>query len=215
MYHPDLSKVTKMAVLSGNSYKYTSMNKLPPKSIKRYSRGLIYTNTDKKEQVVVVRGSMLWKRPEDVLMNINIQSQVFHDYKIHKGFFNEAMLLYKKLQSDNVIVDDYKLEFTGHSSGGCIACILAMMMQEDKDNIGDVITFGQPKFVKHMYGSPIQCTRVVNIADPIPILPICEYKHMGEPLIIDENNQGNVPRLADHEMRSYINNLVLNFVRPI
>jgi predicted lipase len=215
----NLSKVTKMAVLSGNAYKYTDINKLPPRSTKRYERlshrVLVYTEAEEQHQTIVVRGSMLLKRPCDILMNININPVHYNDYDVHRGFFNEAVKIRTLLKDKNVINSNYRVNLTGHSSGGCIACILAMLLQEEMDNVTDVITFGQPKFIKYAYECPLSCTRIVNIADPIPILPIWDYKHMGTPLILDEYNQGNVPRLYDHEMRCYINNLVLNFMRPI
>lgn len=209
------SKISKMAYLSANAYKYADLNKLPPKAIKRYNRVLVYTQPEEKKHVVVVRGSMLLKRPQDLLMNINIQEVTFNEYGIHKGFFDEAKKIKQELDHKNVLEKDYTIDFTGHSSGGCIASILAMLLHEKTTNIGEVITFGQPKFIRHAYGCPIKLTRVVNIADPIPILPIWDYKHMGNPHILDVHNQGEIPKLCAHEMRAYINNLILDFVSPI
>jgi predicted lipase len=212
---PNISKVTRMAVLSGNAYKYVDIKRLPPKAIKSYNRTLVYTNPEEKQHTIVVRGSMLLKKPTDVLMNVNIKSVNYNDLSIHRGFFNEAVKIKQIMEANNILQEGYRVDLTGHSSGGCIACILALLMQETSDTIGDVITFGQPKFIKHLYKCPINCVRAVNIADPIPILPIWDYKHMGTPLILDEHNQGDVPRLCAHEMRSYINNLVLNFVGSV
>lgn len=209
------SKMTRMAYLSGNAYKYADVNKLPPKAIKRYYRVLVYTNPSEKRHTVVVRGSMLLKNPMDLLMNANIKETVYNEYHLHSGFFNEAVKIMQNLEDKNAFDPSYTVDFTGHSSGGCIACILAMMMYDKTDKIGEVITFGQPKFIKHAYGCPINFTRVVNIADPVPIVPLWDYKHVGKPHIVDIHNHGELPKLCAHEMKSYINNLVLDFMRPV
>ena len=216
---PDLlrihNKVTKMAYLSSNAYKYADVNKLPPKAIRRYNRVLIYTNPEEKRHTVVVRGSMLLKTPRDLLMNVNIRETIHNEYHFHTGFFDEAHKIKEEMDAKSVFEPSYTIDFTGHSSGGCIACIMAMMMYDTTDKVGEVITFGQPKFIKHAYGCPINFTRVVNIADPVPIVPMGDFKHTGRPQILDVHNQGDIPKLAAHEMKSYINNLVLNFMRPI
>jgi len=58
-----ISKITRMAYLSSNAYKYADINNLPPKAIKRYKRILVYTKPEDKHHIIVVRGSMLLKRP--------------------------------------------------------------------------------------------------------------------------------------------------------
>ena len=199
-----------MAHLSGNIYKYADVNKVPPKAIKRYGRVLIYTKPEEMKQTIVVRGSMLFKYPQDVLMNVNIRHAVYNDYHIHKGFFNEAVKILGELKSKAVLNSTYDIDITGHSSGGCIGCILAMLMYEKHGNINEVITFGQPKFIKDVYGCPINFTRMVNIADPVPLIPMWDLRHMGKPYILDPHNHGDIMQLKAHEMRSYINNVVTN-----
>jgi len=210
-----ISKITRMAYLSSNAYKYADINNLPPKAIKRYKRILVYTKPEDKHHIIVVRGSMLLKRPKDLIMNINMKNVLYNEYRFHKGFFDEAVKIKKELTDKGVLEDGYTIDFTGHSSGGCIACILAMLTYESTNQVNEVITFGQPKFIKDVYGCPLNFTRVVNIADPIPILPIWDYKHIGQTIILDVYNQGNLPKLSAHDMKSYINNLVLDFMRPI
>lgn len=213
-----VTKLTKMAYLSGNAYKYADVKKLPPRVIKKYGRILVYTQPEKMTHTIVVRGSMLLKNPKDLLMNVNIKEASFNDYIVHAGFFNEAKQIHDELISKNVIEPSYKVELTGHSSGGCIACILGMLMYDKTDNVKDILTFGQPKCVKDIditYGYPLNVTRIVNIADPVPILPIWGYTHIGKSLIIDTHNHGDIPNLTAHEMRSYINNLILHLMRPV
>jgi hypothetical protein len=199
-----------MAYLSGNIYKYADINKLPPKAIKRYGRVLVYTKPEELKQTIVVRGSMLLKYPRDLLMNINISHTTYNDYRIHSGFFHEAVKVLKELKGKGAINKSYSIDLTGHSSGGCIACILGLLMHEEYDGIEDIITFGQPKFIKDAYGCPINLTRIVNIADPVPLVPIRDFRHMGNPYILDPHNHGDLIQLRAHEMRNYINNAMIN-----
>lgn len=113
---------------------------------------------------------------------------------VHQGFAQAAMLI---LNDAKPFLDKSQpVVTTGHSLGGAVAVILAMLLQQDEYQLQQVITFGQPK-VTNVTGAnafaSLPLTRVVTPKDIVPLVPPLSplqiknldiYWHMGEEVIL-------------------------------
>ncbi len=92
--------------------------------------------------------------------------------RLHRGFEKYAAAAYASVRP--LLRPGYRVNLTGHSLGGAAAVILMMYLRADGVQIGEVVTFGQPKVtdahgVARYADAPI--TRVVDCRDPIPLTP--------------------------------------------
>lgn len=116
--------------------------------------------------------------------------------EVHSGFFiGHASVKGKIYNKLNTIVDSGECEsilFTGHSAG-IIASLLAYDYLNKKDLPVEVVTFGAPrvgnKDFTDDFDSKIQCTRIINDLDVVPLAPlrILGYHHVGTNLIHIKN----------------------------
>jgi triacylglycerol lipase len=102
--------------------------------------------------------------------------------RLHHGFhaaveslFNDAIHRMDKR---------YTVSLTGHSLGGAEAVILGMYLHEKGWAVSRIVTFGQPKVTdadgaKKFRGLPLW--RVVNVNDPVPLVPPLEFKYFKKP----------------------------------
>ncbi len=152
------------------------------------------TTDDKtKTQNIVVRGTT---NIENTIVNLALKL-TFDKHTgvyLHKGFLHAAQAIYTELKPQ--IKTDYVINTTGHSLGGAIALILAMQLDSDNYNIGQVVTFGQPK-VTNIAGAykfqHLKIIRVVTEKDIIPLVPLIDpmdindldiYWHQGIEVIL-------------------------------
>ena len=92
---------------------------------------------------------------------------------IHTGFHRTAEMIADDLL--NRLKEDYKVVVTGHSLGGAAAVVVSWYLDYANFNVGECITFGQPK-VTDSHGNrkmrdKIKLTRVVNETDVVPLVP--------------------------------------------
>ena len=151
---------------------------------KRISRGvnsvLIGKNLD--GVIVAFRGTQT-SNPLDWIQNAGLLLRAFPDMpgRVHSGFYYAMKSLLKvviyevkeMLKTSSV----KKIYFTGHSKGGALASLSAIMFQLDPSlpNVTSVTTFASVKFAdsefRNMYDAVINQTSFENYLDIIPFLP--------------------------------------------
>ena len=131
---------------------------------------------------------------------------------LHQGFAYAAKQVYAELKP--LLKPDYKIQVTGHSLGGAVAVILAMYLDSDDFNIGQVVTFGQPK-VTNLSGADkfkhINLIRIVTPHDLVPLAPPFDpldirnldvYWHAGREVILLPGTQYAILEGTDSMLRA-------------
>jgi len=126
--------------------------------------------------------------PEDWFIDFMADQTTFKDKngkdhgQVHEGFYYAASSLFPRVfEHLNKLVSfqSLKVIVTGHSKGGAMACVLALMLRE---NLGHdfhikVVTFGAPKFadkkLMHYYEKQLPDTTCYAFGnDIVPLLPL-------------------------------------------
>lgn len=169
------------------------------------------TNELTRTQVISVRGT---SNVENAMVDISLKLLVDPNTGIalHQGFAHAARQVFKELKP--LLKPDYQIQLTGHSLGGAVAVILAMYLDSDDFNIGQVVTFGQPK-VTNVSGAEklkhIDLIRVVTPDDLVPLAPpfdpldiqnIDIYWHAGKEVILLPGNQYAILEGMDSMLRA-------------
>ncbi|KAI9294281.1 alpha/beta-hydrolase [Neoconidiobolus thromboides FSU 785] len=166
-----------------------------------------YLAVDKNKEVVVLsfRGS-------STLRNFIQDAKVFKDsialnnkeYKVHRGFkqcTDSLLPLYiDRLKESLNKHKHYKLVVVGHSLGGAISVLSALMLRQRlglKDERLEVFTYGQPRigdeeFAHYLNQQTFTLTRAVNSDDIVPHLPpqlkfVSNYYHHHHEIWINGN----------------------------
>ena len=131
----------------------------------------LLTNELSKTHIIAVRGtSNIENAFVDIALKLTMDEHV--GIRLHNGFSQAAQAIYKEIKPK--INADYLINTTGHSLGGAVALILAMYLDNDDFNTGQVITFGQPKVTNIPGANKFQhlnITRVVTPKDLVPLVP--------------------------------------------
>lgn len=144
-------------------------------------------------QFITVRGTANLQNAM-VDLDINLKQDETLGIFVHQGFANAALGIMKNVTE---FLDQSKpVRTTGHSLGGAAAVMLAMYLDKQGYDLGQVITFGQPK-VTNVGGadvfSHLPLLRVVTEKDIVPLVPPLSplqiknldiYWHMGEEMIL-------------------------------
>ena len=135
-------------------------------------RYIVLTDDSTKCHYVSVRGTA---NSHNAMQDINF----FKDkskrlgINVHTGFHRTAEMIADDLLSR--LKEDYKVCVTGHSLGGASAVVVAWYLDYANFNVGECITFGQPKVTdshgNRMMRDKIKLTRVVNETDVVPLVP--------------------------------------------
>lgn len=157
----------------------------------------VYVETDdvRRRQWIVVRGtSNLANLKLDVDYNKVVNSRL--RIPLHKGFADAALQVYGFVRP--ILKIGYDTRVTGHSLGGAVAVIVLMLLKEDGVNLGQAITFGQPKVTNRDGARTYQSLpllRIVNDRDPVPLLPPLDlfsildegpYQHVGPEVVLQD-----------------------------
>lgn len=131
----------------------------------------IATDPIAKSMFISVRGT---SNLENAFIDVNytLQEDRHTGIRLHAGFLQSAVNLYRVIKPR--IEDGYTVHLTGHSLGGAVALILAMYLDVDGYNVGDVVTFGQPKVTNRSGASRFENLNVIRIVtehDMVPIMP--------------------------------------------
>ena len=149
-------------------------------------RYIVLTDDSTKSHYVSIRGTA---NSHNAMQDINFfkdKSERLGIY-LHTGFHRTAEIIADDLLSR--LEEDYKVCVTGHSLGGAVAVIVSWYLDHANFNIGECVTFGQPK-VTDSHGirtmrDKIKHTRVVNETDVVPLVPPTgthrhRYAHSGK-----------------------------------
>jgi len=194
-------------VLSKQGYKITLQQQ-----IKGYSVGFVLaTNDSARQHILAVRGT---SNVENAVVDAAfvLVPDKLSGIDIHQGFLLSARDIYQQIQDK--INPQYKINTIGHSLGGAVALILAMMLDAQEYDVGEVITFGQPK-VTNVSGSRkfnhLDIKRLVTVKDMVPLVPPVDpldlmklsiFWHQGTEIVLYKNNQYSVLTGVDSMMRA-------------
>ncbi len=160
--------------------------------------GFVASNAATRTQVIVVRGTA---NEENAFVDVALKllPDKKTGVKLHQGFSKSASDFYQKALP--FLHKDYHIITVGHSLGGAVAVVLAMYLDVDHFNVEKVITFGQPK-VTNVTGArkfaDLNITRVVTPKDVVPLVPPLDpmdimkldvYWHMGKEIVLLDNHQ--------------------------
>eukprot|EP00667_Euglena_gracilis_P012393 EG_transcript_12734 len=131
---------------------------------------------------------------QDVLQDLDT-ALVFNEelaMNLHRGFLAYAI---ETMHSLRQLLDPAQpIRLTGHSLGGAVAPIVALLLQKDGFAITDVVTFGAPKFTDARGAQQAQqlpLLRVVVAGDPVPPLPPGNtYRQAGPEVILSNSTSG-------------------------
>jgi len=185
-YEPD-SAVTQL--MENNGYVITTIKTIDNSFIRFY----VATNKSSKSQLIAIRGT---SNIENALVDIDAQL-VAHNtlgIKLHRGFTEATLPISRAL--DGILHKNHTIQLTGHSLGGAIAVILAMDLNTRGFQVGEVVTFGQPK-ITNMMGAKkfnqLNIRRIVSDTDVVPLVPPVDfldltkidiYWHLGEETVL-------------------------------
>ncbi len=194
-------------VLSKQGYKITLQQE-----IEGYSVGFVLaTNNASRQHILAVRGT---SNVENVVVDAAfvLVPDKLSGIDIHQGFLLSARDIYQQIQ--NKINPQYKINTIGHSLGGAAALILAMMLDAQGYDVGEVITFGQPK-VTNISGSrkfkhldikrlvtPNDMVPLVPPVDPLDLMKLSIFWHQGTEIVLFENNEYSLLTGVDSMMRA-------------
>ena len=142
------------------------------------------TSTTTRFQLISIAGTA---NVDNVLLDADLNQQFVPELKIslHRGFAKAAQAVYNDLKPH--LIAGYHVQVTGHSLGGAEAVIVGMILQAAGTPPVSIVTFGQPK-VSNQAGvdafKDLPLTRVVNMNDIIPVLPLDPFRHIGPELVL-------------------------------
>ena len=193
--------------LADQGYQLTAHEQLPGYAVSY----VLATNHDTEQQLLAVRGT---SNIENALVDIAfvLLSNEPTGIKLHQGFSKSADFIYDRIQPH--LIKNYRISTTGHSLGGAVALIAAMYLDAAGYDVGEVITFGQPK-ITNISGSRkyahLNVTRVVTPKDVVPLVPPLDpmdlmnmniYWHLGTELVLHADNTWSKLEGVDSMMRA-------------
>ncbi len=182
------------------------------KQLDGYSVAYAFASNDQTRQhIIAVRGT---SNAENAMVDAAfvLVADPLTGIDIHQGFLLAARDIYQQIRSE--IKPGYRINTTGHSLGGAVALILAMMLDAQNYPVGEVITFGQPK-VTNISGSrkfkQLNVTRLVTPKDVVPLMPPLDpmdlmnlsiFWHQGTEIVLFKNKQYAVLSGTDSMLRA-------------
>lgn len=134
----------------------------------------------------------------------------------HEGFGSGGLALWTKIKRDARAVDAPLRTYVGHSLGGALALVLAVLHAAEKPGPFRVITFGAPRipcFLDPFFRSGLRkCVEAVEYAragDPVPNVPTRPfYQHCVRPTVIGTPVPASILHpTANHAIALYCSDL--------
>jgi predicted lipase len=156
----------------------------------------LLTSEQNKTQLIAVRGTA---NIENALLDVALKlvPDEHTGIRLHNGFSRAAGKIFREIKP--LLKADYTINTTGHSLGGAVALVLAMYLDVADFQIGQVVTFGQPK-VTNIGGAAkfdqLNIIRVVTPQDLVPLVPPLDpldindldiYWHAGKEVLLLED----------------------------
>lgn len=173
-------KTTKIDKLKQRISEYTLIDK---KHIKVYQiDDLLYYTIETENKVYIgIRGTNNFK---NWIRDISFFKVKLHNGKVHRGFYDGAMKIFKSINSDYRNIKHKEFYIGGHSMGSGITMILVNLLFEDFYNVkvGNGIgcpRVGDKKYIKNTSKYPFKRYQICNHMDIVPNLPlwIQGYRH--------------------------------------
>lgn len=188
----------------------------------------MWENSGSTEQILTIRGTAN-------IRNIVTDALAFpvpfwccgYRLKVHRGFFKAAKRIFHWIMTFGSYSKTKNIIVTGHSLGGAVASILALMFEDfnmSNQGTGQIycVNFGQPKFcleeskdiINEILGNRL--LRVVNHNDLVPNVPtglrlwpfkkrLWNYQHTGREMLLSDSFKLFVhPVRRDHNFFSQI-----------
>ena len=177
---------------------YLSPMEIKDKLAKDFGPSMIFTDHNdfgmavktKDKFIIAFRGT---DDRSDVISDINVIPLYKKKYGwIHRGVYNAAEELIGQVKNaiKYLNADNKPIYITGHSLGGAMACIAALMLENEGYHISGVITFGAPKCGKSGFKAKFQkeivhSKQYMFDRDPVPKVPrgYMFWKHPGKKLV--------------------------------
>lgn len=186
------------------------------------------TISDKYQRIVVVFcGSESLK---DFVQDIKINKIQLNDkIKVHAGFYQQLISSYDDLELivKRQLQDHqcYQLYTTGHSLGGALATLYGYLLSSKIDQLITVVTFGSPRVGNYYFADAFSKQpnlihyRITNNRDIITALPIFNYYHTGNHIILKNHciqsdsysYRSSILhswRIDDHLLSNYFKNII-------
>jgi triacylglycerol lipase len=200
---PDFSMIKHTAQLSSLAYvdgdKISELEAMGHKLVRESTLPGVEVSyllsTYQGEQYLTVRGTANLQNAM-VDLDIHLKQDEQLGIAVHQGFANAAQAIFNDAKP--YLSKKQVVRTTGHSLGGAAAVMLAMYLQKTGFEVGQLVTFGQPK-VTNVGGantfSNLKLLRVVTTKDIVPLVPPLSplqisnldiYWHMGEEMILLE-----------------------------
>jgi hypothetical protein len=191
------SKDDLIGALGHMGYSLNTTRKIPGYSVSF----TLATNDATKQHLVAVRGT---SNVENIIVDAAfvLVPDKLSGIDIHQGFLLSSRDIFEEIRT--MIKPEYTINTVGHSLGGAVALILAMMLDAQNFDVGEVITFGQPK-VTNISGarkfSHLDIKRLVTPKDIVPLVPPIDpvdllnfsiFWHQGTEIVLYSNHQYSV-----------------------
>jgi len=206
--------------------------------VARENKGVESDGDDEVEEDARVRGIVAVQGTHDsttaaIDLDVSLRKcSLVGGANIHSGFAevaeHAAPLLEAAYRELGIGLED-SVTFTGHSLGGALALIFAMMRVQSGGAVEQVTTLGQPRVMDDeaakAWKERLQNTlvRVRNGKDPVPCAPFVSegYAHIGKEVVLgsselsllpegdhDEFALNEVLSVEDHRLAHYISSLL-------
>ena len=195
------------ALVESSDYELSLYHTIPGIQVAFFLATSVATQT----QVISIRGT---SNIENTMVNVSLKLNVDADLgvSLHQGFGVSAKRVYAELKP--LLKPEYKINVTGHSLGGAIALVLAMLLDKDQFKVEQVVTFGQPKVTNVPGANSIQHINLIRIVTPhdlVPMVPLFDpldinnldiFWHAGREVILLDDTQFAVLDGMDSMLRA-------------
>ncbi|MDH5612493.1 MAG: lipase family protein [Gammaproteobacteria bacterium] len=122
-----------------------------------------------KTQIIAVRGTANIENAfVDAALELTTDKRT--GIRLHNGFSQTAQAIYVEIKP--LLKTNYVIDTTGHSLGGAVALILAMYLDTDHFNVGQIVTFGQPKITNVAGANHFQHLNIIRVVTPKDLVPL-------------------------------------------